>query len=263
MPDIELLFQSDPLYFKPSIYRAKGWTESICGYLAEAKKLTTCLLKNNQTYKWHLTINMEEVMPAEQAAALWAKVCRNLRRHGLVAIWIREISASNKLHCHLLVINPISEKQLSRIAEVSIPKREQPRWHKRVQAIDDDPWYLLYYVTKAKISCTLNGKLVDDLYRDKRLLFRSGLGLRKYGTIGPFWQPSKKKIWDEVCEENKGIAEGMKQPFMKQLVEAALDLVSPSFTRKQVERRLGFFAHTTAVKNWVDQLISDGVITTA
>ena len=83
--------------------------------------------------------------------------------------------------------------------------------------------------------------------------------MRKIGTIGDFWARPKKEIWADVQKLEKEIAEGLKKPHMKELVEHVADLLAP-FDRKQIERRLGRRADNEDVRAWIDQLIEKGLI---
>src|SRR5690606_22295191 len=104
------IFQKNPPFSKPSQFIAKGWTDSIEGYVNEAKKLATCIINNRRAgrqYPWFLTIYIRAMLSPNQITAQWTKVCRNLRSHGIVAIWVREPTKAGKVHYHLLVCNEI------------------------------------------------------------------------------------------------------------------------------------------------------------
>ena len=59
----EPLFQSDPLEYRQSSFKPKGWTDTVAAYLNEAKKEATLLLRNRQLqghrYRWDVGINFE------------------------------------------------------------------------------------------------------------------------------------------------------------------------------------------------------------
>ena len=193
------IYQTDPIISKPSQFKAKGWCETVEGYLYEATKLAQCILRNQhnmrRSYEWSVTINLDTQLAPNAISASWTKTCRTLRRCGIVALWVREPNKANKIHYHLIIKNKISKKELENTIEDAMPPREIIPWRKCVEPIRDD-WYYCHYIAKARI-----GKM-DDRYADKRLLFKARLKLKKYGTIGAFWEPSKSKeerrLWEEI-----------------------------------------------------------------
>lgn len=254
------LFQSRPKRSIPSPHKPKSWTESVEGYLNEAKKLTTCLIRNriaiNHPYTWFLTIYVDAFMAPKDVNLWWRRVARKLHRNGLVALWVREPTRSNKVHYHLIVRSSHTEVKLVQIVEQSLPPRKEARWHKNLQPIDGSDWRLLHYVTKAKIGGKdRKGNVLPDLYAQKRLLFQPNLGIRKVGTIGKFWHRGKASLWQEVKAHEQRISDGLTVE-IKWLAIYVHDLVGGALPLRQIERRLGFHADSASVQAWASRVRS-------
>jgi len=216
-----VLFQENPIFSKPSIYRAKGWTETVEGYVNEAKQLAVCLLRNRRlmqtSYTWFLTINFECVLPPAEIKRAWTEICRKLRAKGIVALWVREVSRTNRVHHHLLLRTPISRTALERVVAECLPDQEALPTHSKLLVVNDE-WRLVHYLAKAKITGYVQGEPVDDYYAEKRLLFKPNLGLKKFGTLGSFWGRPKRELWQEVIEEELRISEALGNPYVSKLV---------------------------------------------
>jgi hypothetical protein len=121
-------------------------------------------------------------------------------------------------------------------------------------------WRLCHYVFKAKVKGhTKKGVLVDDLYRNKRLLFKAKMPFRKVGTIGDFSEQgkSKTKMWDDIKAIEKKIGEGLDKPNVRRLCQYVYDML-PGVTLKEIERSFGLDADGAAVQNWIESLLAGG-----
>jgi hypothetical protein len=256
------LFQKNPVFRKQSQFRPKGWTETVEGYLAEARQLARTLIDNRRlmgrSYSWHLTINVEVVQTATQITDLWVKACRNMRLKGLVALWVREPTCSGKVHYHLVVKSRIGQRALRGIIRDSMPDlgvkapsgRRRLGWHMKLQPVTDD-WQLVHYVSKAKIAGCVKGVKVDDYYKNKRLLFSSNLKLKKYGTIGDFWERPKAALWQDVKDKEARIADGLKNPDVRRLARHVHDLLGGYVPLKDIERNYGYNADDPMIRDWI------------
>jgi hypothetical protein len=256
------IYQENPAYSKPSQHKPKGWTDSVLGYINEAKQWAMCVLRNRRLmgrpYTWAVHINLNEEIPPAQVADLWEKTKRKLNDCGIVCLWVREPNRLNKVHYHIIVKNAISKADLKKAIEESMPSRKVVKWRKRVEPITKE-WRLCYYVFKAKASGrNKHGVMVNDLYRHKRLLFLPNLPFKKVGTIGDFWErgKSKKKLWDEIKAIEKRIAEGLEKPNVKRLAEYVHDLIGGYFPLKEIERSFGLDADEPVVQDWIDRLLA-------
>lgn len=259
-PDTSKIFQEKPEYSKPSYFRPKGWTDCTLGYMREAKQWAMCILRNRflmrRPYTWVVHLNLNQELPAKTIKDMWPKVCRKLKDRGIVCLWVREPNRLNKCHYHILVKNQISKADLQRAIEESMPSRKVVKWRKRVEPIKKE-WRLCHYIFKAKIKGrNKQGVIVDDLYRDKRLLFKAKLRYKKVGTIGHFWEQgkSKKKLWDEIKAVEKRISDGLDRPNVKQLCAHVHELISGYVPLKKIERSYGYSADSASVQNWIDAL---------
>ena len=251
------IFQRKPIRSKPSTFRVKSWTHSIEAYCLEAGQLMQCILQNRRLmggpYRWFLTINFEDVMEPALIRSRWKTACDNLRDNGLVAIWVREPSKTNKVHHHLLVKSNMTREELSRIVERSMPSRKTMRWHKMIKPVKNG-WRLAFYITKAKLSGVLKGQYMEDYYARKRLLFRSNLGIKKFGTIGGFWEKSKKEIWQEIVADEKRIAEAMEQQDIRRFVKHIHELLGETVSKKEIERSIGLRSGDASMLAHIEQL---------
>lgn len=224
------IFQTKPTFHKPSQFKAKGWTDTVEGYINEAKKLTMCLLRNRRNmkrpYTWTVHLNINEVISPAEVSATWSSFCRNFRRRGMVCLWVREPNKLNKVHYHLVIKNITTRHDLEDAIEASMPPRSQVKWRKKIEPIQNE-WRYLHYITKAKIAGRVKGKMVADMHRRKRRLFKPKLGIGKYGTVGKFWEggKSKKKLWAEIQAVEKKIAEGLANPDVVKLVDHVAGMV--------------------------------------
>src|SRR4051794_33777634 len=121
---ITSLYQTNPPFNKHTGHRPKSWTDSIEGYLNEARKLTQCLIQNRKAlkaaYTWFVTIYLENAMPPQDINTWWRKGARNLKQHGVIALWVREPTRQNKVHYHLILRSSHSQKDLASIIERSL-----------------------------------------------------------------------------------------------------------------------------------------------
>lgn len=245
MNEIEKIYQENPLDWRRHPHKLKSWTDTVTGYLNSAEKLSRCILENRKLmgrdYTWAVSINIEIEMLPEEIGEFWTKICRKLR-DWIVALWVREASLSNHCNYHLIVKNEITKDELEEAIENSMPKREIVPWHKCIEPIINQIIYPRY-ITKAAVKGLVNGKLVRDKYRDKRLLFKPNLGFEKYGFIGPFWEISKTTMWENVQNSEKTIADGLKKPNIKPYAKHIHELVGKERTLKQIQRKYGIAAH--------------------
>ena len=191
------IFQTNPVFSKPSQFKPKGWTDTTSGYIREANQWAMCVLRNRKLmkrpYSWVVHLNLNEELPPKTIKDMWPKVCRKLKGRGIVALWVREPNSLNKCHYHILIKSMISKTALMRAIEESMPSRQVVKWRKRVEPIKKE-WRLCHYIFKAKISGhNKKGNFVKDLYRSKRLLFLAKLKFKKVGTIGAFWGAGQKQ----------------------------------------------------------------------
>lgn len=256
-PAVPKLFQDKPRFSTPSNFRAKGWTETLAGYLYEADKLSRCIRRNRSymeaDYAWKITINVRAVLAAKDAGELWTKACRVLNRHGVVALWVREPTKRNTIHYHLIVKNNLSQRALEQAVEAAMPSRDTVPYHKQVKRIISQ-WHWARYITKAKTRGWVAGREVKDKYAKKRLLFRPHLRLRKVGTIGSFWERSKATLWQEIVEIEKKIAEGLENDQVLAVVDHVYQLCGEAISRNRIARSMGYSANSESVRLWIDSL---------
>lgn len=258
-PSDHLLYQTAPAMSKPSLYRPSGWTDTVAGYVREAKQLTQCILQNErlagEPYSWFVTVNVDDEQPAAEVNALWRRVSRRLKAGGIVALWVREVGSNNKIHYHMLVRSRIGRAALGDAVHAAM-KPEAARWHWRPQQVRaGGVWQLAHYMTKAKISGFVNGRRVDDYYADKRLLFRSKTGVRKLGQIGGFWVESRAAIWRGIRDREERIADGLERPHVRPLVDHMYALCDGTVPVAKIERAVGYYAADPDVQAWAERVV--------
>lgn len=261
-PDDGKIYQQTPAFSKPTQFKPKGWTDTVLGYLNEAKQLAMCLIRNQRamkrSYTWAVHINLNVELSPRAVTEMWKDACRTLRRKGIVALWVREPNRRNKVHYHLLVKNLVGKRELEKAIEDAMPDRPRVQWRKRVEPIRNE-WFYCHYIAKAKVSGHIRGREVKDLYAKKRLLFKTNLKLKKYGVIGNFWERPKRKLWDEIRETEKRIGEGLEKPNVKRLAKYVYEEFlgpTPNLSLKDFERAFGYWPDSEGVQNWIDSLLA-------
>ena len=254
-----LIYQTNPAQRQSSLYPPKGWTDSVVGYVAEARRWVSCVTRNRRRmgrpYPWVVHLNLNRELPAAEVKAMWPKVCRRLRDRGVVCLWVREANRLNKVHYHIIVKAPLCRQAVAQAIEESMPPRTEVRWQKRIEAIRDE-WRLVNYVFKARIGGRRAGKYVPDLNARKRLLFHSSLGFRKVGVVGDFWEDgaSKQSLWQEVQDEERRIAEGLRRPNVEEAARHVHQLIGGHIPLDRIRRSFGFFSESEGVRAWIDSL---------
>jgi len=260
----EPLFQSDPLEFRQSSFKPKGWTDTVESFLNEAKKEATLLLRNRQLqghcYRWDVGINFESEQSAKEISDTWAKVRRMLKQVGVVAYRILEITTDgnghpmNRVHYHLLVKSDHSKADLEKAIDQSIPKGIP--FHKHVKPIENE-WGYILYILKAQVEgYNKQRRRVKDLYADARILFRPKLGIKKVATVGNFWaNKSKSTIWSEIKDKERRIGENLQRPEVALLVNFIHeDFFGRQIARKKIERSIGLHADDESIRRWAEKL---------
>jgi len=244
------IFQDKPKFISNSLHPDKGWTTSISGYLAEAKKLSGCLIENKRLhgkpYTWLVTLNIHKTMTPislkEWVENHWTRIKRNLGSQKVVCFWAIEVNKKNKIHYHLLLTSNHTKKELEEIIEKSMPLRGSVGgWHKKVKIIDGKSKRIPYYITKAKIEgITKKGWHSKDLYKRKRVLFVPHLGIKKHGIVGKFWLKSVDNIWTEKKKRAKDIAEKLENGDVKMVAAFFSDLTGVHLRKVEKTVALGW-----------------------
>ena len=257
-PNNDDIFQDKPKFISNSLHPDKGWTTSISGYLAEAKKLSGCLIENKRLhgkpYTWLVTLNIHKTMTPislkEWVENHWTSITKNLRSQKVVCFWAIEVNKKNKIHYHLLLTSNHTKKELEEIIEKSMPLRGSVGgWHKKVKIIDCKSKRIPYYITKAKIEgITKKGWHSKDLYKKKRVLFVPNLGIKKHGIVGEFWLKSVKKIWTEKKKRAKALADKLENGDVKMVAAFFSDLTGVHLRKVQKTIALEWdLAHVTSI----------------
>ena len=267
--DYEPLFQSNPDEYKQSSFKLKGWTETVAGYLNEAKKESTLLLRNQKLqghpYRWAVGINFEIEQTPKQISETWAKVRRKLKAAGVVAYRILEITTDgngqpmNRVHYHMIVKSHHTKADLERAIDQSIP--EGIPYHKHVKPIKN-AWGYICYILKAKVGgMDKQGRWVSDKYADERIMFRPKLGIKKVATVGDFFVKSKAAIWTEIKNQERRIAENLQRPEIARLVKFIHEVF---FAGQEplidTQRSIGLHADDEGIRRWAEKLAAQATV---
>jgi len=225
--------------------------------LYEADKLARCILRNRdligRDYPFAVTINFKAQLWPDEIKALWTKVCRKLKSLGLVALWVREPSRSNRCHYHLIVKSDLSKEVVRQIIHEAMPDPSVTPCYVYVAQVRNQ-YLFVRYLTKAKTAGNSNSKVTADKYRCRRLLFQIGLDLRKVGTIGRFWLKPKKQIWEDIIGQERRIGVGLGQPGIKGLALHVYEFLGRTLSLRRIERSMGYSATEPQIQAWADSV---------
>jgi hypothetical protein len=258
-----LLFQENPaLKDKDHLHKPYGFTRSVEAYHNAAAREISLLLANRALlrrqggdYHWAITINVETDLTPEQIKKSWQLAALRMKRAGVVAYWVREPSRSNRCHYHLVCTSDHTARALKRIVSGAKPRGQT--WHTRIEPIEN-PFCWVRYILKSKAIGERNGRIVQDLYAEKRLLFRPNLGIDKVGYFGGFWVKPKQGMWKAIASNEKKIADGLKRKGVPKLLGYLLnDFFGGQIPEKELKRLLGTNAGQKWVKEWANKLPKD------
>jgi hypothetical protein len=257
----DLLFQLEPRYATPSSFKHRNWTTTILGYLYEADKLSRIILRNlkylDGSYTWAVTIKIRKVLRPKEIVKIWQRACRKLRTGGFVGLWVIEPHHDNTIHYHMIAISHGGQrKQLAKLIEKSMPPRSEVPYHKQVAPIKS-VYHWTRYMTKAKTRGTFRGRVVQDKYAKKRLLFISGIRLQKSREIGSFWQKPKHVLWKEIVDIEKKISVGLEDHRVRDLAHHVHELLGQTVPMNRIERALGYSSDKPSVQDWIANLAGE------
>ncbi len=251
LPRIPCLHNPTPEYkVRNGALRDSGWWTTD-GYLYEADQEARCVLENRKLlleqgkdYRQFAVIRIDVEQTPNDVTKTWNKIRRKLRQRGFDLLWVREINPSNnRIHYNCLTT---SHQDLAAAFNQALPPGipRLPGW------CDVRPFkpHLAYlcarYIVKAKTArYGPDGHLVSrDRWQAKRHLFIKDVGFDKCGSFGGFWQKLKEQLWKDIKNTEKRIAEGMLLNGVDQLVDYLADLTQGYFSKKDLQRRVGYFA---------------------
>ena len=176
---------------------ARGW-KTVNGAINEAKELTSCLMTNALLwggpagYSWFATVYIHRTLNEQEVQALWTDVTDNLREDDLIALWKREVTPSDRVHYHLIIVSAVQENELRDMIFRAFPVSYRPRGQRRLFSICPDKAdnykdtaVSCAYIAKKRIAGVLKkgknkGLMVNDIYKHKRHLFQSHVKLEDH-----------------------------------------------------------------------------------
>jgi hypothetical protein len=247
----DALCQSAPLESLNHFHCDERFTESIQGFLIAGSQQQSYIIEANKMtgrhFEWFITVNMETVLSIESINKEWLTFTNRLRRYygeGMSVFWVREITPTDnrRIHYHMLVHSGFSsdESHVRKIFEKCLCKFS--RYHMQVEAVRE-PFHIVGYLLKQKPE-----------HRHKILLFKPGLGLKKFGMLGRFWPEgmTKREIEKRVKGREAEIAKGASLSGRPELIRHISEFLQMSF--KQVRRYVGADPHHPAWLRWMENL---------
>jgi hypothetical protein len=243
------LCQSNPLETTGRFYPDDRATESIQGFLNDGWRHYAFIVESckqtNRAFQWFVTINYEAILSIDQIKKEWRQFSKKVSRladEGLALFWNREITPSDprRLHYHLGILEGFSddEKQVRETIDGCVSHFSDN--HVRVE-YRRNPDAIAGYMLK----------LADD-HRDKILLFKPGLNLKRVGHLGPFCPKgvTKDQILKQDSARKKRIKEGMSIGGNTEIARYISNFVGRPY--KQIRKMVGEDPYCPVWEQWQD-----------
>ena len=245
------LCQSKPLHSLNQFHCDDRFTESIQGFLKAGSKQQSYIIEANKMtgrhFEWFITVNMETVLSIKSINKQWLTLTNRLRRYygeGMSVFWVREITPTDtrRIHYHMLVHSGFSsdESHVRKIFDKCLCRFS--KYHMQVEPVRE-PFHIVGYLLKQK-----------PQHHHKILLFKAGIGLKKFGMLGHFWPEgmTKREIEKRVKGREAEIAKGASLPGRPEFIWSLSEFLQMSF--KQVRRYVGADPHHPAWLRWMETL---------
>ena len=226
-------------------------TESIEGFLRDGVKQRSYLLESlkltGRRVQWLVGINHEEVLSIYGINEDWKTFTNRMRRYyseGLAFCWVREVTPSDtrRLHYHLAILDGFRD---DRDEMESILKKCLSSFPKHHLWIEPSPrsFETISYMFK-----------LDEKQKDKILLFKPRLGLRRHGCNGRFLPANlkKKDLAGRVHDREKGISDGASMVFNREVIPYLANFLQLPLNR--VRRIVGQDPYDPVWERWWDRM---------
>lgn len=166
-----------------------SFTFSLHSHHKASRNLANEIIENHKhnPVRWYAVVRVDDMFNGEQHKALGTKVSNRLRKKGIKALFIREVTETNHLEHNCLICNQWTKEQVKEALTGAFRDAKTNTKIKPVTNIVD----LANYVTKSSVKGEHNGKWTADKYKDKRRLFTRHCGLDKHASINNFWHDRK------------------------------------------------------------------------
>jgi hypothetical protein len=254
------LCQSSPLHSLNQFHCDDRFTESIQGFLKAGSQQQSYIIEANKMsgrhFEWFITVSMETVLSIQSIKKEWRTFTDRLRRYygqGMSVLWVMEITPTDtrRIHYHMLVHGGFSsdESHVRKIFEKCLCKFS--KYHMQVEAVRE-PFHIVGYLFKQK-----------PKHHHKILLFKPGLGLKKFGMLGHFLAEgmTKREIEKQVKGREAEIAKGASLSGRPELIRHMSEFLQMPF--KQVRRYVGADPHHPAWLRWMENLPASPSLTRA
>lgn len=247
----DFLCQSHPLETTGGFYPDDRATESIQGFLNDGGKHRSFIIeactRTQRDFQWFVTINYEVVLSISQIKEEWkgfSKKTSRLAHKGLALFWNREITPSDprRLHYHLGILEGFSddENEVRRVIDKCVSHFSQN--HVRVE-YRRNPYAIAGYMLKLEAD-----------HRDKILLFKPGLDLKRVGHLGQFCPKGIKKdrLLKQVKARKDRIKEGMSHLGMAEFARYISTLLQLPY--KKIRNIIGADPYCPVWEQWQESM---------
>jgi hypothetical protein len=232
------IFQANAPHWRHSSFRLDGWTDTITGFMYEARKQRVLLLKNTP-YHWHATVNWEQNQSPAEIASTWKTFARTMSRYGVIGYRVIEITTDgtgnplNRVHYHILIKSNQTKAELERVIDKAARATKIP-YHKQVEQ-PRNQYAIITYILKIN---------------DTPLLFAKGMPFRKIATIGKFWATSKTDTWRQVQEQERVIGEAFERIEIRRLYNHLKGMLPAN----ELRRWIGLNANEPHIAQWASKV---------
>ncbi len=246
------LSQSNPPYSRGLLYPDDRATQSIEGFLRDGGRQLACIIESNlktgREFQWFVTINHEDILSVDQINTEWKTFTNRTRRYyaqGLSFFWVREPTPSDtrRIHYHLAILNGFCDdiRTMDGILRTCLSRFS--RYH--MDILPAYPRHVAPYMLK-----------LGEKHREKILLFKPYLKLRRHGLAGQFLPKGMKKktLMSKVSAYGSRIREGASLAGNAEVIRHISEFLQLPF--KEVRRMVGEDPYNPVWEAWGDSMRS-------
>lgn len=245
----DFLCQFNPPESTGGFYPDDSPTESIEGFLNDGGKHRAFIIESckltHRTFQWLVTVNYEVVLSIDEINEEWGtftKRTSRLANKGLALFWVREITRTDprRLHYHMGILEGFSNDidEVRRVMDKCLS--DFSKNHVRVEA-PDNPYAIPAYILK-----------LEPHHRDKIILFRPKLGLKRVGHLGHFGPEGmrKKDVLGRAKEKKDRVKAGCKHVWVPDIANHISTFLGMPF--KKIRDLIGENPYDPVWEKWED-----------
>jgi hypothetical protein len=249
------LIQSNPPYSRGLFHPDDRATESIEGFLRDGVKQRSYILESlaltNRTIQWFAGISHEDLLSLPEIKRQWRTFTNRTRRYysaDLAFFWVREPTPSDprRLHYHLAILDRFSDDPET-VREVLGTCLSRFTGHHLW--VHPEPVRSSYGVLSYMLK-------LGEKQREKIMLFKPGLDLRRHGLAGHFLPKGmgKRALVTRFNSREKRISEGATMLGYPELIRHISDFLQ--LPVKRVRRLVGEDPYNPVWESWIDSMHS-------